>query len=108
MSDIKLLSSITVRTYDIVRLTLIIFFLTTILNFAMGQQQDFFSWSQFTPIPDSVGCAGSYAGVSHDALIVAGGANFPDGIGPWGNTKKTWYDHVFVLENPTGQWKRAG
>lgn len=85
-----------------------ILFLSTISIITMAQQPNFFSWDQLTPIPDSVGFAGSYAGVSDDALIVAGGANFPDGIGPWGNTKKTWYDHVFVLESPEGKWKRAG
>ena len=86
----------------------ILFFVSTISIFTMAQQQSFFSWSQFTPIPDSVGFAGSYAGVTHNALLVAGGANFPDGIGPWGKTQKTWYDHVFILESPHGQWKHAG
>lgn len=89
------------------RQALLILFFSTISIITMAQQ-DFFSWSRLTPIPDSVGFAGSYAGISGDALLVAGGANFPDGIGPWGNTKKTWYDHVFVLESPSGKWKRAG
>jgi len=84
----------------------LLFFLLPVLT--MAQQQNFFSWDEFTAIPDSVGFAGSYAGISHGALLVAGGANFPDGIGPWGNTPKTWYDHVFVLEQPKGTWKHAG
>jgi SSS family transporter len=75
---------------------------------SMAQQHDFFHWKQLPSIPDPVGFAGSYAGVSHDALLVAGGANFPDGIGPWGNTRKTWYDKVFVLETPEGTWREAG
>jgi SSS family transporter len=90
------------------RQAILILFFATISMMTMAQQQDFFSWNQLPPIPDTVGFAGSYAGVSNDALIVAGGANFPDGVGPWGNTKKTWYDDVFVLERPTGKWKRAG
>ncbi len=102
------LDRITGRIYGLLRTALITIFISTISIFTMAQQQDFFSWSQFAAIPDSVGFAGSYAGVSDDALLVAGGANFPDGIGPWGNTKKTWYDHVFVLEKPDGQWKSAG
>jgi solute:Na+ symporter, SSS family len=90
------------------RRLLILFFISTISIFTMAQQHSFFSWSQFTPIPDSVGFAGSYAGVTNNALLVAGGANFPDGIGPWGKTQKTWYDHVFILESPHGQWMHAG
>jgi N-acetylneuraminic acid mutarotase len=45
-----------------------------------------------------------FAGVSNGALIVAGGANFPDKR-PWEGGKKTWYDTVFVLEKTDGTWK---
>lgn len=65
-------------------------------------------WKSLPPLPDDVGFAGAYAGVSNDALIVAGGANFPGNAGPWGNAPKTWYDDIFVLENPSGTWKNAG
>src|SRR5690606_35831856 len=66
-----------------------------------------FSWAELPAIPDATGFAGSFAGVSNGALVVAGGANFPDGA-PWNGGTKTWYDHVYVLEQPTGQWKLAG
>lgn len=85
-----------------------LFFLLLLLPVLSMAQNDFFVWKQYPSIPDSVGFAGSYAGVSQGALLVGGGANFPDGIGPWGNTKKTWYDQVFVLEDPAGQWREAG
>jgi N-acetylneuraminic acid mutarotase len=39
---------------------------------------------------------------------VAGGANFPDGGAPWTGSAKKWYDQIFVLEKPEGEWKRAG
>ncbi len=65
-------------------------------------------WRQLPPIPDPVGFAGSFAGVSNGALLVAGGANFPDNIGPWGTTQKTWYADVYALEKPGGQWKTVG
>jgi N-acetylneuraminic acid mutarotase len=58
-------------------------------------------------IPDREGFAGSFAGVSNGALIVAGGANFPEKK-PWDGGKKIWHDSVFVLEEPSGKWKRAG
>lgn len=78
----------------------------TISQFVLAQS---LTWHQLPPIPDSVGFAGSLAGVSQGALLVGGGANFPDNVGPWGNTPKTWYDDVFVLEKAVGGvWKKAG
>jgi len=67
-------------------------------------------WKQLADLPDREGFAGAFAGVSGEALIVAGGANFPDGK-PWEGGKKIWYDTVFVLERPErleGSWKVAG
>lgn len=66
-----------------------------------------FQWGQLPAIPDSIGFAGSFAGVSNGALLVAGGANFPDGGAPWTGSIKKWYDRVFVLESPQGAWKEA-
>lgn len=66
------------------------------------------TWGQLPAIPDAHGFAGSFAGTSHGALIVAGGANFPDGGAPWTGSKKAWTDQIFVLEHPTGTWKMAG
>lgn len=68
----------------------------------------FFNWEQASPIPDADGFAGSYAGVSNGVLIVAGGANFPGDKRPWTQGVKTWYDKIFVLEKPGGEWKEAG
>jgi SSS family solute:Na+ symporter len=65
-------------------------------------------WKSLPPIPDAVGFAGAYAGVSNGALIVAGGANFPENAGPWGNHPKTWYDDIYVLESASAAWKKAG
>ena len=58
-------------------------------------------------IPDEEGFAGTFAGVSGGALIVAGGANI---VGDkWAEPlAKKWYDSAFVLEKPDGQWKKAG
>jgi len=56
------------------------------------------------PLPDAEGFAGTFAGVSGGALIVAGGANI---AGPkWAEPlNKKWYDSAFVLEKPDGKWK---
>jgi N-acetylneuraminic acid mutarotase len=64
-------------------------------------------WQRLPPLPDKEGFAGPFAGVSGGALLVAGGANFPDKK-PWDGGKKVWYDTVFVLDRPDGQWKVAG
>ncbi len=64
-------------------------------------------WTKLPSLPDKEGFAGSFAGVSHDALLVAGGANFPDKK-PWEGGTKVYYDTVFVLEKPDGAWKLAG
>lgn len=59
-------------------------------------------------IPDNDGFAGSLAGVSNGALLVAGGSNFPNGGRPWNGGIKKWYNHVLVLEKPDGKWLEAG
>ena len=63
-------------------------------------------WEKLPPIPDAEGFAGTFAGVSNGALIVAGGANIAGD--KWAEPlRKQWYDSVFVLEKPDGKW-RAG
>ncbi|MEW4563128.1 sodium/solute symporter [Bremerella sp. JC770] len=64
-------------------------------------------WHQLPDLPDTLGVAGPFAGISEDALIVAGGANFPLPI--W-ESEKQWVDtiHVLVKSNDGYQWKRGG
>lgn len=64
-------------------------------------------WSELTPLPDSHGFAGPFAGVSGGALIVAGGANFPDGP-PIDGGAKVWHDNVFALSEANGEWRQIG
>jgi len=45
----------------------------------------------------SLGFAGPINGVNNNALVVAGGANFPDGL-PWEGGKKYYSDEIFVLQ----------
>ena len=54
------------------------------------------------------GLAGPFVGVHGDALLVAGGANFPD-LPPWREGKKVWWNDVYVLEKeadgkPKSNW----
>jgi len=64
-------------------------------------------WQQLSPIPNAEGVAGTFAGVSHNVLLVAGGANFPDKK-PWEGGTKTWYADIFALESLTGKWRTVG
>jgi N-acetylneuraminate epimerase len=64
-------------------------------------------WEPLPSIPDREGFAGAFSGVSHGALIVAGGANIP--TNKWADDfVKVWHDSVFVLERPDGSWRQAG
>lgn len=83
--------------------------MSTVINKGTAQTAKSDSaWSELPPIPDPIGFAGSFAGVSNGTLLVAGGANFPDGGTPWTGSKKVWHDHIFALEQPNGKWKLAG
>ncbi|MEQ1858343.1 MAG: galactose oxidase [Chthoniobacteraceae bacterium] len=64
-------------------------------------------WSQLPPIPDAEGFAGTFAGVSGGALIVAGGANIAGDKWKEPFVKK-WYASAFVLAKPDGAWTTAG
>ena len=65
---------------------------------------DVLAWGERPPLPDPAGFAGSFAGSSQGALVVAGGANFPDGR-PWDGAAKVWHDDVFVLPRAQGPWQ---
>lgn len=63
------------------------------------------AWEALPPVPDDVGFAGGFAGVSGDALVFAGGANFAP---PVFENDKQWHDRVFVLPAPDAEWVEAG
>jgi N-acetylneuraminate epimerase len=65
------------------------------------------AWAPLPALPDAEGFAGAFAGVSHGALLVAGGANFPDKM-PWEGGTKVWHDSIFILHDPAVRWEKAG
>src|SRR5688500_5259431 len=89
-------------------LLVILLMVPVIKSFGDTPPQPYLQWSQLPAVPDQVGFAGSIAGVSNGALLVAGGSNFPNGGTPWNGGAKAWYDKVYVLEQPNAQWKEAG
>jgi N-acetylneuraminate epimerase len=69
-----------------------------------AQTKTMLEWERLPDLPDREGFATPFAGVSGGALIVGGGANFPD-LRPWEGGRKIWYDSVFILEDPRGPWR---
>lgn len=65
------------------------------------------SWQELPSLPDELGVAGPFCGVHNEALIVAGGANFPRPV--WEN-EKAWHDQIYVLTRNDDQytWISAG
>jgi SSS family transporter len=61
------------------------------------------TWSELPALPDQHGFAGAFAGVHGETLIVAGGANFPDGA-PWDGGTKVWHDDAFLLDLDKGSF----
>ena len=64
-------------------------------------------WERLPDIPDKLGLAGAFAGEANGSLLVAGGANFPDKM-PWEGGIKKWYDTVWALSKPAGEWRKVG
>ena len=67
------------------------------------------SWDRLPDLPDREGFAGVYSGIvkegAEEFLVVAGGANFPEGR-PWEDGKKVYYDTVYVLPlKEGGEWR---
>lgn len=59
-----------------------------------AQAPERLAWQELSTLPNELGVAGPFAGVHNDALIVAGGANFPKPV--WDNDK-VWHDQIHVL-----------
>ena len=57
-------------------------------------------------MPEPLGVAGAFAGVSDGALVVAGGAHFP--VSPFEGGTKVWVDRVWSLEPHAEEWTDAG
>ena len=86
------------------------------LAFAGPCRSDPLIWDRLPPLPPSAGqtvqpgLASPFAGVHAGALLVAGGANFPEKM-PWEGGAKVWWDDIWVLEGvagPSPHWVQGG
>ena len=108
-SPYSFLPRMLVRILRIFRILLIQVFMLAHQGQAQNDQlMKHFTWAPLPSLPDPQGFAGSFAGVSEGVLIVAGGAQFRDGIRPWNGGVKVWDDRIWVLSDPAGQWQFAG
>ena len=68
----------------------------------LAAEESKLTWKALPDLPGKLGVAGPFAGVHNGALIVAGGANFPEGV-PWRptaegyNSPKVYYDKVDLI-----------
>jgi len=69
------------------------------------------AWQMIGQLPppdgfaESIGISGAYSGLLGDYLIVAGGANFPNGHPFFQQGKKVFYSDIFVFDVSSGQLK---
>lgn len=94
--------------HAIIKILIILCFIPMKNNAHDTLQKISFTWDRLPDFPNCDGLAGAYVGVSNNALIVAGGTNFPNNTRPWSNGKKEWFDTIYVLNKPNGEWKTAG
>lgn len=70
---------------------------TLVVSHSFSQENnEILEWISEQDIPNAVGYNGSFNGVHNSALIVAGGANFPEKP-VWNGGQKKWYDSIYVL-----------
>ena len=86
--------------------TSLVFALT---GFAQKVSSPKMNWNVVTQLPEAgeysnLGFAGSFAGISNDVMLLAGGANFPNGM-PWDGGEKYWSDQIFVLERIDSEYR---
>lgn len=81
--------------------------LTALVPVSLCQAETTLDWKQLPDLPNELGVAGPFVGVSNDALIVAGGANFPRPV--W-ESNKQWVDtiHVLTKNGDDFQWHDGG
>ena len=81
------------------------FFLLLLSNIQAYEDNPFvnFEWKELAFIPPAPGkaiqpgIAGAFIGIHNDALIIAGGANFPDAA-VWEGGEKVYHREIYVLE----------
>lgn len=74
----------------------------TLIATSIATAQEF-HWGDLPELSGGLGFGGPFAGAHNGALMVAGGANFPNGM-PWEGGDKVWYDDIYTLEVGDTEW----
>lgn len=81
------------------------FLLLAFISVSLSAQNQFeLKWEEVATLPDMdsgkkpLGFAGIFAGEHQGVIIMAGGANFPEGL-PWEGGQKKWWKDIYVLES---------
>lgn len=77
----------------------------TCLAIHMSQGHPTITSRPLPPIPDALGFAGMYAGVTEKGIVAAGGHRFSDGIPWWHGGEKVWSDVIFTFDRSAGSWQ---
>ncbi len=78
-------------------------FIFCLVSHMVWSQEGSLEWDRVPDLPpppgetEQAGLAGVFAGVHHNVMIVAGGANFPDKM-PWEGGEKKWWNTLYILE----------
>ncbi|MEO0002306.1 MAG: hypothetical protein RL766_2352 [Bacteroidota bacterium] len=72
-----------------------------------AQETSIVDWKVATQLPDlngkpNPGLAGPVAGIHNEIMLIAGGANFPDGL-PWEGGQKKYHTPIYLYGLSTGQ-----
>jgi len=84
-------------------LTLVLALLGAAVGRAQEQGVSSLDFTSLPDLPDSLGFGGPLTGTHGEALIVAGGANFPTPLVDGG--AKVWHDRIFVLLPGAEAWR---
>jgi N-acetylneuraminic acid mutarotase len=87
--------------------SIILFFCMQLAIHLIAQETSIVDWKLASQLPDlngkpNPGLAGPLVGIHHDILLIAGGANFPDGL-PWEGGQKKYHTAVYLYGLSTGQ-----
>ncbi len=102
----KILMSLNFTGYNYMLIGII---MTTSIVFSQDANNPLMDWEVIAELPDEMGkpnkgLAGSFAGISNDVLLIAGGANFQNEM-PWEGGKKYWSDKIYVLKKKGNKYK---
>lgn len=77
---------------------------------AQQTQTPVLKWSAIAELPAltenavQIGLAGPFSGICGNRLLIAGGANFPDGP-PWKNGTKKYHEDIYILRKKGAKFK---